>query len=110
MVTRHTSRITSEQTACAALSYILIGIIWYFVDKKMQRSAFTKHHAQQGLVVLILALAVHIVYIIPILGWIIGFIGQILVLILAIIGIIYALQNRMDDLPVVGEFGKKFKI
>ena len=42
-----------EGKACAALSYLIVGIIWYFVDDEMKKNGFAKYHAKQGLVYLI---------------------------------------------------------
>ena len=39
---------TSNNKLCAALSYLLIGIIWYFADEKMKSSSFAKFHFQLG--------------------------------------------------------------
>ncbi len=105
-------------TTCAALSYILIGIIWYFVDEKLKKNAFVKFHVKQGLVLLIAGIAWQI-------AW--GIVGSILLvvsmfvlapivslgfyvpLVWAIIGIIKAVNGKQAELPVIGSYAKIFK-
>ena len=42
-----------EGKAAAVLSYLLIGIIWYFVDEKMKKNSYVKFHVQQAIVLII---------------------------------------------------------
>jgi uncharacterized membrane protein len=85
-----------------------MGVIAYFiffvpllVDKD---SEFGKFHANQGLNLLLLSLAVGIVgTIIPIIGWLIILpIGGIFCLVLAIMGIINAINGKTKELPLIG--------
>ncbi len=62
-----------------------------------------KFHVNQGLVLCLLGIAVGIVSIIPIIGWIIGFAGSIFCLVLAIMGIINAAKNEQKELPLIGK-------
>ncbi|GAB6108210.1 DUF4870 domain-containing protein [Fusibacter bizertensis] len=84
----------------AAVAYILF-FIPLVVDSN---SEFGKFHANQGLVLLLLGIAVSVVgSIIPFLGWfIIAPIGGLLVLVLAIVGIINALNGEQKELPIIG--------
>ena len=54
-----------NEKVCAILSYLLIGIIWYFADEKMKKSNFAKFHVKQGIVLFIAGIIVSIVYGIP---------------------------------------------
>ena len=98
-----------NENLCGALSYILIGIIWYFADEKMKQSAFAKYHAKQGLVLLIADLIVGAIAIVPFIGWVIGWILNIGILILMILGIINGLNGQMKPLPLIGKFADNFK-
>ena len=97
-----------NERACAALSYILIGIIWYFADEKMRKSDFARYHAKQGLALLIADIIIWVIATIPFIGWIIGYILWVLLVILMIVGIINAVNGNMNPLPVIGGFGKGF--
>lgn len=110
---------------CAALAYFLIGIIWYFVDDNMKKNAFAKFHVKQGIVALVFGIVFFIAYsivfmiitfplrFIPILGWMIIMILSLVYwipLIFDIIGLVYAIQGKEKQLPIIGRFGDKFSI
>lgn len=125
----------SKGKVCAILSYLVIGIIWYFLDKKMKKNKFANYHVKQGIVFLIFDVALWTV--IAIIGGIfgaifalsrfggvgpnigLGFFGIIsallsliawaILLILLIFGIVNAAQGKKKELPLIGKFGKKFK-
>jgi len=109
----------------AFLAYLLIGIIWYFVDEKMKKNTYVRFHVQQALVLLIFSIIISILN--SILGAIIGAVavatmgvGAVLMvipllislipLIFFVIGIIYALTGKEKELPLIGQFGTKLKI
>ena len=97
--------------ACAALSYILVGIIWYFADAKMKKNNYVKFHVKQGLALLILSVVVQVVgSLIPIIGWFIILpVGNVIVLVLFIIGLINAVNGKKKELPLIGSFSNIFK-
>ena len=87
-----------------------MGVIAYFiffipllVDKD---SEFGKFHANQGLNLLILSIAVGVIgSIIPIIGWLIILpIGGIFCLVLLIMGVINAINGETKKLPLIGQF------
>ena len=94
---------------CAILAYLLVGVIWYFVDEKMKKNNFVNFHVKQGLVLLIVSLAGNILLGMTfILAWLIP-IWQIVILVGIVIGIINANNGDKKELPLIGQFGKKFK-
>ena len=96
-----------ENKLWAILAYILFFLPMIFAKD----SKFANYHAKQGLVLFIAGLLINVVGgIIPILGWFIILpLGNILVIILAIIGIINAAKAEMKQLPLIGSFAKSFK-
>jgi uncharacterized membrane protein len=114
-----------NEKICAILSYLLIGVIWYFADEKMKKSEFARYHAKQGLVLLIAAIVYSIILsiIVQIIITPLYFTGGIVSifsliglfqllgyvpLIWAVIGIINAANGNMKELPLIGKFAKKF--
>lgn len=97
----------SNEKLCSILSYVIIGLIWYLADEKI-RTQNTKFHVKQGLVLLIAELINSAIWNIPFFGWFIAPIINIGLLILMIIGIINAANNNNNELPIIGQFGKKF--
>lgn len=98
---------------CAALAYILIGIIWYFVDEQQRKDAFVRFHVRQAVALLIVGLIVAVVhgvlYWIPFIGWLLSVAISIGMLILWLIGIIGALTGKQNPIPIVASIAKNFK-
>ena len=85
----------------AALSYIgILVLIPIFAAKD---SKFVKFHANQGLILFLLALACTFLRKIKVLGWVFDICG-IVVFILAVVGIVYACQGKAKELPVIGNW------
>lgn len=100
------SRIENEKL-CAILSYLLVGIIWWFADENMKKSEFAKFHVKQGIILFILNIIFWFVASIPIMGWIVSPILWIILLILIVIGMINAGNGLEKKLPIIGEFARK---
>ena len=68
-------------------------------------SPFAKYHTNQGCVLFLLAVVINIVgSIIPFIGWFLIIpIGNLLVVILAVIGIINAINGVKKPLPIIGK-------
>lgn len=86
----------------AILAYILFLIPLLAAPN----SPFAKYHANQGLLLFILAVVVNVAgTLIPFLGWFIILpFGYIAVLILMIMGIINAANGEMKPLPLIGQY------
>ena len=100
---------SQNKTLMGVLAYIgILVLIPFFVEKK---DAFVKFHVKQGLVLLIIEIALYIIYrmffwsfftftLMPLLN--------LAVLVLAIIGIVNVTQKKEKELPFVGQFSKYF--
>ena len=86
----------------AALAYV----IFFLPLLTHPNNEFGKYHANQGLILLLLAVAIQVVgWAIPFLGWfLIVPIGSLLVLVLFVLGLINALNGQKKPLPVIGQF------
>lgn len=94
-----TSQDIKDNKAVAALAYIL----FFLPLITAKDSPFGKFHANQGLVLLIFGIAANIVLtIIPIIGWILLPFADLFWLVLAIIGIINAVNGQTKPLPMIG--------
>ena len=65
-------------------------------------SRFVRYHANQGLIVVVLAAAATVVGIIPILGWIAAGVAGIFSLVCVILGVINCVNGRAKELPLIG--------
>jgi uncharacterized membrane protein len=89
------------------LSYLFVGIIWFFLDKKVQNS-FTKFHVKQAINLFIFSLLFSIIgeilMFIPLIGWLVGVVIKIFILILFIIGIVNSINYEKIKIPLIGNF------
>ncbi|MFD2673605.1 DUF4870 domain-containing protein [Marinicrinis sediminis] len=94
--------IPQQDRVFAALAYVL-----FFLPLLNQPpSRYSLFHANQGLMLLLVAIVVNIIgAFVPLIGWlfILPF-GNLAVLILAIYGIIHALQGEKKPLPLIGQY------
>ncbi|MBT3298083.1 hypothetical protein HN385_04105 [archaeon] len=120
-----TKKEVEDGKICALLSYLIIGIIWYFVDDKMKKNQFAKFHTQQSLVLVLFSVIVSILNsilsaIITVIAVVTMGVGSVLMIIPLLIsfipmvfwimGIVYSLQGKEKELPWIGQYGKKLKI
>ena len=87
----------------AALCYFsfLFGIIGLLAEPD---SKFIRYHLNQSLVLTVAAVLCGLVCIIPILGWIVGTVGSILILVFTVMGIVRACKGEATELPIVGKY------
>lgn len=99
-----------DNKVMAALSYLWILCFIPLLVKK--DSKFVQEHAKQGVVLFIAWVIVTIVgTIIPFLGWMIILpIGNIIITVIAIVGIIKALMGEFWEIPVLGAYRSKINL
>ena len=86
----------------ACLSYL--GLLFLVPLIAAPDSPYARFHANQGLVLFIACLILGVICAIPFIGWLVGTIGEIAVLVLAIMGIVNAAQGQAKELPIIGKF------
>ena len=114
-----TSTTTSTGLApnvAGALSYlfwIVTGIIFFVLEKDNQ---FVRFHAMQSILVnatfIVLAIILSIFSVIPILGWIVGLLGNMILGIVAIILwlvlMFKAFQGQEWEVPIIGKYARQY--
>ncbi|MFC1644769.1 DUF4870 domain-containing protein [Patescibacteria group bacterium] len=95
----------SEHKAIAIIGYIIPVLFFIPLVSEDKDNAFAKFHANQHLVLLISWIVVNVVGgAIPLIGWaIILPIGTLALIVFAIFGIVNAVQERMEGMPVIGK-------
>ena len=84
----------------AVLAYIL-----FFIPLLAAKdSKFARFHTNQGLVLFLGGIIASVAAVIPVIGWIIAPIAGLVITVLAVIGIINALNGKAKELPVIGKF------
>lgn len=93
----------------ALIAYLtIIGLIIAFVMNNDKNYAFAKFHIKQSLGIALTGLALSFIGVIPILGWIISFLGFFFVVFLWIMGLMNAINGKEEAVPVLGEKYKEW--
>ena len=94
-----------QEKIVAILGYI-IPILFLVPLLSEKKSPFAVFHANQHLLLLIAAIVLNVVAsMIPILGWfIIGPVGMLVLIVLAIMNLLSAARGEMKPLPIIGGF------
>ena len=90
-----------EKNKVMALLAYIIFLIPLLAAKD---SKFARFHTNQGLVLFIGGILSSVIAAIPIIGWIIAPIAGLVITVLAVIGIINALNGKAKELPIIGKF------
>ena len=101
-------KVSSEQKVYALLSYLWILFLIPLLVKKKDK--FVKAHAKQGLMLFICWIVVMMLAIIPLLGWILAPILNIILLIVSIFGIVKSVTGKSFEIPYVGKYAKAWKL
>lgn len=94
-----------QEKIVAILGYI-IPILFLVPLLSEKKSPFAVFHANQHLLLLIAAIILNVVAsLIPILGWfIIGPVGMLVLIVLALMNLLSAARGEMKVLPIIGGF------
>jgi uncharacterized membrane protein len=97
-----------SDTAAGALAYItIIPAIIFLVVAPYNTKPFVRFHAFQCIGLSICWFCLGLVWVVPILGWIVGAIGFLALLVCWILSIVKASQGSAFKLPVISEFAAK---
>jgi uncharacterized membrane protein len=92
-------------TAASALAYVtFIPAIIFLVLAPYNEKPMIKFHAYQELGLTVVLICLHVIAIIPVLGWFIYIVGSIALLVVWILCIVKASQGGAFKLPVIGKF------
>lgn len=93
-----------EGKTIAIIAYITIfGLLIAFIMNNDKKNSFAAYHIRQSLGLAVTGLALGVIGMIPILGWLISIFGSIFILVLWVMGLISALNGTTKPVPVLGE-------
>ena len=106
-----TTHIIEEGKTIAIIAYItIVGLLIAFIMNNDKKNAFAAYHLRQSLGLGITGLALSIINVIPILGWIVSILGTIFLIVVWVMGLMSALNGKEKPVPVLGEkFQEWFK-
>ncbi|MBZ9629483.1 hypothetical protein LB465_01730 [Salegentibacter sp. LM13S] len=100
---------TFDPKTIAIIAYLtIIGLVVAFVLNNDKKDEFAAFHIKQSLGLVIISLGLFIIGMIPILGWILSFLGSIFLLYLWIMGLINAVNHKTKPVPVLGYHFQKW--
>lgn len=73
------------------------------------KNEFLRFHIRQGLVLFIAEIIFTLVWLVPFIGWLIGFFGYFFCLIFSLKGIFSVLTNQYWKIPWLNKFAKRIK-
>ena len=89
-----------DKKATDIIAYLTwIGLIIAFVAGDKEASKF---HLNQSLVIWLAGIVCGMIFIVPLLGWIVGFVGENFLVVCWFIGLIGAIQGTEKPLPLLG--------
>ena len=102
---------TEEDKTVAIVAYLtIVGLaVAYFMNQE-KKDEFANFHIRQSLGLVVCSLALFVVGLVPILGWIASFLGSALLLVLWVFGLVHAINGRFKTVPLLGgKFNQWFK-
>ena len=89
----------------AALPYFFSCLAGILAGMYVKDSEFIKFHTKVNIQYDIISMIILLFFAIPIIGWIVGAVLMLIVLVCKVISIIYVLQGKAKDAPIVGSIG-----
>lgn len=88
----------------ASLPYFF-GILGILAALLVPESAFTRFHVKAEIKLVIASVIVCLAFIVPVLGWIVGGVCLTVLAVIKIIAIVWVLQGKAKDLPIISSIG-----
>ncbi|MBI5466135.1 MAG: hypothetical protein HY974_02520 [Candidatus Kerfeldbacteria bacterium] len=98
--------ITQDDKVYAALSYLWALALVPLLFKRDR--AFVQFHAHQGFLLFAAEMAIGMVAVVPLLGWLVGFFGSLASVLFSVLGLVAALTGRTWEMPFLGRYAKRF--
>ena len=101
--------IAGEGKNIAVISYItIIGLIIAFVINTNKKDDFAAYHIKQSIGLAATGIALGLVGMVPLIGWIINILGIFVLLYMWVIGLMNALNKKESPVPFLGEKYKEW--
>lgn len=98
------TNVRSEGKTIAIISYLtVIGLVIAFVMNNEKKNPFAHYHIRQALGLTLTGVVISFLNIIPVLGLIINVVGFFVLLYMLIMGVLNAMNERKQPLPILGK-------
>ena len=93
-----------KNNTIAIVAYLtVIGLIAAFIMNNDKQNEFGAYHIRQSLGLCVTALVLAVIGMIPILGWLINFVGFFVLLFMWVMGLMKAINGKKEPVPLLGE-------
>lgn len=95
---------TTTNNSMGIIAYLtIIGLIIAFVSNQNNKNEFVTYHIKQSLGIAVTGLALGIIGLIPFIGWIVSILGTLAIIVLWIMGLMNAINNKEKPVPLLGK-------
>ena len=97
------TRDTQDKTIAIVAYLTVIGLVVALVLNNEKKDLFAKYHIRQSLGLVLTSIALSLINVIPILGWIVSMVGAFVLLYMWVMGLLNAINGREKPVPILGE-------
>ena len=97
------TRDTQDKTIAIVAYLTIIGLVVALVLNNEKKDLFAKYHIRQSLGLVLTSIALSLINVIPILGWIVSMVGAFVLLYMWVMGLLNAINGREKPVPILGE-------
>ncbi|MBF6598408.1 MAG: hypothetical protein ITF98_09320 [Fermentimonas sp.] len=97
------TRNTQDKTIAIVAYLTVIGLVVALVLNNEKKDLFAKYHIRQSLGLVLTSIALSLINVIPVLGWIVSMVGAFVLLFMWIMGLLNAVNGREKPVPILGE-------
>lgn len=94
---------TQDKTIAIVAYLTVIGLVIALVLNNEKKDLFAKYHIRQSLGLVLTSIALSLINVIPILGWIVSILGGFVLLYMWVMGLLNAINGRERPVPILGE-------
>ena len=94
---------TQDKTIAIVAYLTVIGLVVALVLNNEKKDLFAKYHIRQSLGLVLTSIALSLIIVIPLLGWIVSIIGAFVLLYMWVMGLLNAINGRERPVPILGE-------
>ena len=104
-----TDSATTEDKTTAIVCYLtLIGFIVAVIIHGNNKTRLGAYHLRQALGLMLSFIAVGFCWVVPIIGWIVGYCAWLALIVLWVIGLLSAINGQQKPVPLLGEHFQKW--
>lgn len=90
----------------------VMAIVAYFIFflpllTEYKDNDFVKYHVKQSILILLVGVGIGVISSIPVIGWIVGMLAWMALVILWVMGILNAASGKKQPLPLIGKYAEE---